>query len=349
MEIMAFLIAPIVILIAVYAICRTGVKPNGSILLGITLPSDALRHVDVLNIVKKYQKTCNLYIFVFLILLVPIIFLSRYFSIVHLYLLLWSVTLIFLTEKFFIKHFDKLYALKRKNQWWVGSKDIVSIDTEVSRLKNTFMVPAKWFVLPFGMSAAIAIIILFSNNLGLDAIIASISGMIMVAIFFLIFIAIGKTKTKIYSANTDVNITLNHVFKREWSRCIVIGAIASSVYMGALLFLSPAAVIVITYAYVAAIAAPGVMAFNKIRRTRNNLLHYASEDVYTDNDQYYRGLLYYNNPRDNSVFIEKRIGYGFNINIATIGGKLILFGVGGLGIAIWVGVAILQVYLDFFV
>jgi len=349
MEIMAFLIAPIVILIVVFAVCRTGLKPNGNILLGVTLPNDVLKHDDALNIVKKYKKTCNLYVLVFLILLIPVVFLAEYFSILHLYFIIWSVTLFYLTEKIFVKHFDKLYALKRKNQWWVGCKNIISIDTEVSRLKNTFMVPDKWFILPFAVSIIIAVIAAYSNNLGIDAIIVSITGIIMVAIFYGVFFAIGKTKTKVYSTSTDVNITLNHVFKREWSRCMLIGAVASSIYMGVLLFLNPVTVIIITYVFIAAIVIPGAIAFSRMRNARNKLMQYVDKDVYTDDDQYFRGLLYYNNPRDNSVFIEKRMGYGLNINIATLGGKIIFYGVGGLGIAIWVGVAVLLVYLDFFI
>ena len=43
-------------ILALYATNRTGAKPNGTLLIGVTLPYDALKNKDVAEIVRRYKK-----------------------------------------------------------------------------------------------------------------------------------------------------------------------------------------------------------------------------------------------------------------------------------------------------
>ena len=70
-----------------------------------------------------------------------------------------------------------------------------------------------------------------------------------------------------------------------------------------------------------------IVVFNtylKIRRERNKVLRLQSEEVCTDDDIYWIGGIFYNNPNDGKIMVEKRIGIGMTVNIGTLAGKLII-------------------------
>jgi len=139
----------LVIIFCLNAINRTGEKPNGNILLGVTLPHHALNESAVAEIVKKYRTAHLLLALIFLILAMPILLISEYIFISLFYLWIWADVFIYLNQKIVQKYFIKLCTLKNEQKWWIGTNHIVSIDTEVSRLKNTFLVSNKWFIAPF--------------------------------------------------------------------------------------------------------------------------------------------------------------------------------------------------------
>ena len=125
-------------------------------------------------------------------------------------------------------HFDELYSLKQERGWWVGTKHIICIDTEVSRLKNTFMVSKKWFIIPLVISS-IPVVAALLGSQDLESLLLSLVGICIFVTHYSIYIIYGKSRTKAYSDNTEVNIVLNHVYKREWSTCLLILAIFSSI------------------------------------------------------------------------------------------------------------------------
>ena len=49
-------------------------------------------------------------------------------------------------------------------------------------------------------------------------------------------------------------------------------------------------------------------------------------DVFRDDDRYWFGGIFYNNPDDPAVFVPKRLGLGWTVNFGNPRGKLVLIG-----------------------
>ena len=333
----------------IYATYRTGAKANGNMLLGVTLPHDALNDSAVNSIVEKYRKAYSFYALAFLMLVIPAMFFTDYISVSFLYFFVWVVTFIYVNHKIAVKYFDELYSLKREKEWWVGTQNIINIDTEVSRLKNTFVISKKWFIVPLIISA-IPIITALVNNQDIHSILTTLIGILTLAVFYSVYHFYGKSRTKAYSENTEVNIALNHVYKREWSKCFFIIATLSSVFFTALTYLMnieniQGIIAIVSCLYSLFIMVPIFSAYNKVRDKRNKMLRIINETMYTDDDLFWRGGIY-DNPNDKNSVVEKRIGYGATINAASKGGKVVYASI-LLAAAIFVGVSIYIMPLDF--
>ena len=62
----------ITLVLVLYLSDRTASKPNGNMLLGVTLPYDALKDGGVSDIVGRYKKAYSLVCLAFLLLTVPL-------------------------------------------------------------------------------------------------------------------------------------------------------------------------------------------------------------------------------------------------------------------------------------
>jgi uncharacterized membrane protein len=54
--------------------------------------------------------------------------------------------------------------------------------------------------------------------------------------------------------------------------------------------------------------------------------HYRSDYVYRDDDRYWYGGFFYNNPDDPAVFVPRRYGMGWTVNFGNPKGKLFFVG-----------------------
>ena len=341
-----------VFLLSMFVILKVAAKPNGNILLGVTLPYDALNDSRTLEIINKYRRACRFVVLVFLLFAIPVPLFANYPSLNMIYLLVSCFAMGYFCKELFSKHFSELYSLKRENEWWVGEQNIISIDTEVSRLKDTFLLSRKWFILPFALSLLPAIHGLTANLTEIQFWVMVGAGMLNVMAVFLIYHMVKNMKTKTYSESTEINIALNHVFRREWSKCLIIMATLTSILHTTLSFFIALGTLgeIVTLTFTAlvtlAILIPVFLSFNKIREARNRILLLENETVYTDDDQYWKSGLYYNNPNDSNTFVEKRVGLGMTVNVATKGGKLLL-AMAIPAVALWLGLAIYMLPFDF--
>jgi uncharacterized membrane protein len=51
-----------------------------------------------------------------------------------------------------------------------------------------------------------------------------------------------------------------------------------------------------------------------------------SDDMYRDDDQYWFGVFFYNNPGDPAMFVPKRYGFGWTVNFGNPRGKVFMIG-----------------------
>jgi hypothetical protein len=97
------------------------------------------------------------------------------------------------------------------------------------------------------------------------------------------------------------------------------------------------------------IAIPIVYAYNKVRSARNKFISLQNEEVCTDDDEYWVfGAMFYNNPNDNRIMVERRVGgFGFTFNIAKTGARIACFLILMILVASMFWAIIISVPMDF--
>jgi uncharacterized membrane protein len=344
-------ITALIVLLSVYGAHKTGANPNGNTLLGISLPNEVLENDAVTGIAQKYRRANNLLGLIFFALSLPLIFIT-YASISFIYMLAWGVAVFGLYGAVLNKHYDKLATLKAEKKWWVGECRIISVDTEVSRLKDLFPVSKTWYLIPLLIGTFIItfLVVTKSDDVLLWGI--AFSGLAVIFTIFILSRVIDKGRTKVYSDNSEVNLTLNRLYKRVWSQCWLAIAILNSAINAAFcwtqLIIGYNAAVLVGYILLLSVSTLVLLflAHNKICTERNRLLLIANEDSYTDDDPYwYRGS--YCNPNDNRWWVEKRIGIGMTINEGKRGAKLIIYTSYGLVILLFLGFAVYLLPHDF--
>lgn len=338
--------------IGLIATNQTATIPNKNILLGITLPTSTLENASVIDIVSRYKRTYKILFLIAVLLSIPLLIETRYPSFSIIYMFLWILLILYFNNKVFVKYHNELYKLKKENNWFVGVPHIVTIDTEVSRIKNKMPVSKLWFIPSFIISA-IPSIIEFNkaNQYETIQIIISLLSIALIFVFIYLHKLTASEKTITYTENTDINIACNYIHKRLWSICWVINATITSIfsiifylnlydmkYSGLVITLSSVlpslfSLLIIIYTQ------------KKINETKNRLLEASDKLIYVDEDEYWKNGYYYN-PNDKRLMVEKRFGYGFTFNMATTKGKLLTYGIIGPTIILVLYLSVMLVRFD---
>lgn len=321
----------LIFVVALFITNQTATKPNKNIILGITLPYHTLKNQDVMNIVKGYKKAYSVLILIFIILSLPMLIFKNYPSVTMIYTFTWILLLLYLNNKTYIKHFKALYSLKRKNDWFLENKQVITVDTEVSRIKNKMPVSWLWFIPSFIICIIPFIItITVENNPNASEIFLSLLSVPAIALFYWLYRLYSSGKAVVFSEKTEVNLACNFIHKRLWSLCwVVIAALTSVLHLLQYLNLQGKdnySLPITLFLYILIFLVCVFYTYNKIRSTQNRLLEASLDVIYTDDDEFWaRG--YYYNPNDRRTMVEKRIGYGFTCNMATLKGKCLTFGI----------------------
>ena len=207
-------------------------EPNGSIIMGVNIPEEHHNNMNIHNIRKYFKKSCRVLfwsLFVFQFLLFP---LRCYLSLSTLFVMIFILGTIGAYTRLFQESSRKLFQLKKENRWFLGEVSIQNIDTEVSRLKNTFPVSKWWFTPP--ILIFIFGIILSNKNNYLPWIAITAMGIILLS-SMLLYKLFLHVRTVTYSEKTEINLTLNKVYKHEWSKAIIMLSY-SSLFFVPLLF-----------------------------------------------------------------------------------------------------------------
>ena len=85
-------------------------------------------------------------------------------------------------------------------------------------------------------------------------------------------------------------------------------------------------------------AVPMFYAYMKVENIRNRFAGALDGKIVVDEDDCWRGMNYYN-PYDRNVFVEKRVGIGVTVNMATFAGKVFSF----IMLLVIIGVAVLGI------
>lgn len=342
----------IILMISVYVSNNSATKIKGNVLLSVTLPLEALKNKEVLEIVSEYKKSNMKFIIVGSIAFVPAIFMT-YMSCTFLYLFLWVLVLIYGSNKISNKYNEKLMNIKRENDWLLPSKHLITIDTEVSRMKNKMIISKLWFI-PSIIMSIVPIIIAFkkANIFGSSIIVIACTSILSTIIFIIIYRSYCVQRTEVFSEDTKVNLACNTIYKRTWTSGCVIAATIQSISMVLvfsllMLEINNEVLFIVSVMIPASTVGIGIYYINnKVRTEQNRLISTSEKPIYTDNDEYWKNDVY-NNPSDRRVMIEKRVGYGLTYNVATRKGKIMTYGSYVFSILVPLGIIVMLFIFDF--
>ncbi|SKA78333.1 Uncharacterized membrane protein [Caloramator quimbayensis] len=317
--------------ISLYATYMDGTKPKGNIVLGVTLPYQNLKDDAVKKILMEYKRDINILSgILFSSSFITLLF-QNYPSLIIIYMFVWFTLFFYLGNSIYMKNFRKLYKLKKVNGWFFGSTHIITIDTEVSRLKDKMPVSKLYFIPTFIISLMPFIIALFLKvEFKFYYIFYFLISVLTHLLLLYLYNLFTSKKSDVFSEDTKVNLYCNYVYKRYYSICYILLAFIESlclmfIFLNILkIYINPivlTAVVVVSTLFSTALI---IYTQNKIKNMQNRILSISDNPLIVDNDEYWeRG--YYYNPNDSNLMVEKRIGYGLTINMAHRWGKIITF------------------------
>lgn len=365
-----------VLLISQYSMLMLG-KSDGNSILAVNFPSKYLNDLTLNLIAREYTLTCYKIFYPHLVLLLLFYFAKDYAMISINLTLMYCLSLSICYMIVFDKYRKKIIKVKRDQGWYFGEKNIVTVDTEVTRIKESFMLSRKWFIPPVMLTTFTAMI-LFSNPINVAG-----SWGVSIGVLILLFAThiisyeiLMRMSSKVYSENTDINIALNLSFKQEWSRAFIYCSYTNAIIVPLfnmlnryedlniyllvtcilLLILIPTLIMILTH--------------KKVTHERNKFILFqesattkgkkkkskpSNNTYFTDEDDHYILGGFYYNKNNPSTFVEKRVlGMGLTINLATMWGKiymvatavmmvgLLIFTVSQIPLDFWQGATITQ-------
>ncbi len=318
----------IMITIVVYFTMKSAIKQRKNILFGVTLPDQALSDDVVLKMIDDYKKIVNIFTLVIIFTGLPIAFINKE-GLSVLYLLIWSLVVAeWLVRQPYIHMNRKLKKLKRDNEWFIGEKIVVSIDTKISKLKDNMPIPNKYMIIPFSISLIplIISIVKYDEDLKYTTFIAFILMTVLVLLYFIGFRESNKLKLKVYSKNSDINYILNKEEKYLNSIVWFITSLTASILF-LFTYLVIFEVINVSYYVITIIAIlGGIITFlgfiysnNRIKSLEEELLKMDKEVIYTDDDEYWIDGYKYYNENDYNSKVKPRFGFNsYTYNLATM-------------------------------
>ncbi len=348
--ILGFVVA--IILVSVYFASQASPQPN--IRIGISLPGDVLKSREIEDIVRQYRKALLVLVFIAAAASVPLFFLLSYVSIAILFLFTWMGVVFYAANRVFTKYHRKLLVLKQNNRWFGNNARIVTIDTEVSRLKDTMPISGKWFILPALLSLLPFLFAFLNKNA--DVMLLSIGSLSVVttAVSIWLYKLVCSERTISISKDTAVNMAYNTARKSTLSRGWLFFALLESMVIAVVSFITwqYGMAIVLTVIILMVLSLVGVLiifgAYQKVQTKQQRLKDTENNNTYIDDDSgWENGLMFYNNPYDERTMVEKRSGYGYTINMASKAGKAFMYGMFGFLALILVGVTGITMWADF--
>jgi uncharacterized membrane protein len=263
------------------------------------------------------------------------------------YFFVWLSLFIIVMVVPFRRAFRETLALKREHEWFVGTKRVIQSDLRVARLKNQRLASTWVFMIPFAMGLGL---MLWAARQDIQFLGLASSGFVLTLVLFFISIHMRRSKAKVYSMNSDVNLSLNQTRRRALSFLWPILAIIENIHF---LFVYLLAInetkemfgVWVTIVFLFSAIPVGVVlyVYRKVNTLEQEVLAQDGKIIYTDDDEYWANGFTYNNPDDKSLLIPKRVGIGETVNTGTLAGKTIVWGSLGLSAILLIGVSFMLI------
>ena len=153
-------------------------------------------------------------------------------------------------------------------------------------------------------------------------------------------------RNMVISRDSSINANYSRAKKKTWADLFIAMSWANALYLIAnsvLMFFtdSEAAVLISTLGYTAVIMVVVIIGVINQRQVESRYARDTELELTDDDDNWILGMFYYN-PNDTRLNVEKRLGYGATVNFAHPAGKVI----GIVSAIILIGSIILMIYLN---
>lgn len=310
---------------------------NG-MLFAVTLPPHAMEHPDIGRVQAQFNKQLTKTSIAMALFLAPMLLLYTLTAYQVIYFLVWFSVFFFIMVIPFRRAFRDTLALKRRNEWFVGTKRVITSDLRVAHLKNQRAASPWLFVIPLLMSAGL---ILWASQYENGLVGAASGGLAITVMLWLIALGMRRKKAKVYSENSEVNVSLNQAGRKISSYLWLFLAIVENIHFFIVCLLlandnetMSGVWITISLLFSAIPIGMVLYAYRKINALEQEVLSQEGKTIYTDDDEYWANGFSYHNPHDKSIFVTKRIGIGETVNTATPVGKAIIWGTAGITAAV---------------
>lgn len=147
----------------------------------------------------------------------------------------------------------------------------------------------------------------------------------MVVFFGLLYRIIYRQRAEVVDDDTSLSAALTQVRRYNWSKFWIVSAWLTGIYTFLFWVLHSAMTqLVSVLAYTLLLIAIALQAEFKTRKVQQQLTQNSGKNVYTDEDDKWIFGLFYNNPADRHFVVNRRTGMGMTINLARVGGKIVM-------------------------
>jgi len=302
--------------------------PKKNIILGVTVPYAHHAEQAVEAVSARYLKRIRIMTVISLILGLPIFFVAIS---IQTFILL-TVLLIYIAGDMviFVGANRALKAVKRESNWAESAHTVPAVaDFRAMEEKNrpisrlVFLLPCLVAAVPlvFIVPEIIQGTIEWGQVIGYGVIVATLP------LIFVLGEAIRRQNAEIVGTNSDFNVILTRIRRREHLRCMALiawmlalialviwfqTAVSEFLFIGVIVILT---IVVMVYAFRAEFA---------VRRAQERFTKLVGDTLAVDDDEYWLwGLIYYNKD-DKRLIIKDRIGINMSVNMGRPIGLILM-------------------------
>lgn len=333
--IMTVCLYPIVFLM--YFLIKNEGQPKKGMVFGAKLTSSRQQEPEVAEVVKAYNRQMNRLFAALIFLPLPMFFIP-WESIVLSFWIIWILAAIFAFIFPFAIANGKIKALKREKGWKKSEEALTVV--EIKHAGRVRRVRFYQFAAPCLLSA-LAFIWALAGFRGerQEALGIAVGSMAFVT-FLVYFMAVwmDSRKTRVISTDSGVNLGYARAGKNLWKNLWMSLAWINAVYTLCMLFMLDADLQLSDFFFWATalyILATVVLLVLVIKKKKSVDAAYSDKmdvEQLDDDDMWIWGMIYYN-PKDKHSMVEKRVGIGTTMNMATPAGK---------GLAVFSGLVLLS-------
>lgn len=325
------------VLFILYFCMKFAVDAKDGDCFGARLQKEWASEEAVERIITEYKRELKRYTMI--LALIPIVtFFVPHFSINFTIWMIWLLAVIVCTQIPFARANTKIKALKK--EWGVGMEQSKRTEllAEMKSAGEVRKVRFSSFFLPILLSVAAGVFSIFDSRekdiLIVGGVVASFA--LITVMLYGVAVWMDRQKVEVISSNSDVNVNYARAKKQLWKNMWLVVAWLNT------LFTIFAAAIYGIFDFVVGVLLWGsilytlltlgimVWCFVKIRKLDASYEEQRDIVAADDDDMWIWGMFYYNKS-DRHTMVNKRVGVGTTINMATTAGKVYtLIGLAGL-------------------